>query len=595
MPTYHALSGFSAADVGAYSFPASTGTTYAATNTAEAASLCHFDYYQQSGYAYATAARVYQDGDTVIFSGVSGSVSTLRATLLATPQTMGTGWPLLCRYRVRFRLSEAADPVTTTAWPRLRLYPSSGFGGINIEPLQLLGRAVIWRANYINASGSSRVAAIAAEYTDGAWHTLELIQTVAGAADGRWELRLDDELIDTVRWYLASQSASLLVELGAADAAEGALRFEVCDFDIWQTMPEDGRRPYAEVTPEAGGILSCAASVSDGRSVAGYEWDDGTTGASRAISADGYYSCAVTDSEGDTITAGYYVVTARDIYTAAWSTGETSRIITVDASGVYTYTVTNAAGSASDTVTVAFPVAGLPEFVGDPVPVGHWTYGSREALVYRTGLATVQSQYAASPRILALAAMYWELMDPADAVNLMIKRMIDPQTAEGYGLDVWGRIVGIRRSLVPADGRYLAYEPPAGDNDEGDSWNNAPFNPLTAQGLAPDATFRVYVFVKAMLNIGNGSLASLNRYFSLLFPDSGIKVIHPGTMIIRVLDYEAALTEADVYALKGIDWVPAGVGWQLWQGEPVCFGFDGSGLQPFDQAPFMNDGALQFM
>ena len=177
----------------------------------------------------------------------------------------------------------------------------------------------------------------------------------------------------------------------------------------------------------------------------------------------------------------------------------------------------------------------------------------------------------------------------------MLDDMLNPSTARGYGLDVWGRIVGIKRATVPVSGEYLAFDPDPLTNPQGNSWNNAPFGSLTAQGLASDQLFRVYVFVKAMMNIGNASLADINKYFSLLFPQSGIMVIHAGTMIIRVLDYDSVLTDDAITALKSIDWIPAGVGWQVWQGEPDCFGFEGSGLQPFDQAPFISDNALQFL
>ena len=247
-------------------------------------------------------------------------------------------------------------------------------------------------------------------------------------------------------------------------------------------------------------------------------------------------------------------------------------------------TVTNAAGSAEASYTVTFP---------GPVEIFKvFRSGDHDASL-RAGPVTVQSQYAASPRILALAAQYWQLLDPTPSADLMISKMIDPSTAAGYGLDVWGRIVGIKRALVPVGGDYLAFAPPANvANPDGNSWDNAPFNPVNAAGYASDAIFRVYVYVKAMLNIGNGSLADLNKYFSLLFPGSGIKIIHSGTMIIRVLDFNARLTAADILALRTLDWVPLGVGWQLWQGTPDCFGFAGSELQPFDQAPFLSESAL---
>ena len=331
-----------------------------------------------------------------------------------------------------------------------------------------------------------------------------------------------------------------------------------------------------------------SAVLDDNARSATYLWDDaaGTQDASLTLVAPevGLFVLQVTDDAGQYCWYPLEVLNLGVYASLVWSTGDTTVAITVTASGTYTVTVTNAAGSAEASYTVTFP---------GPVEIFKvFRSGDHDASL-RAGPVTVQSQYAASPRILALAAQYWQLLDPTPSADLMISKMIDPSTAEGYGLDVWGRIVGIKRALVPVGGDYLAFAPPANvTNPDGDSWDNAPFNPVNSAGYASDAIYRVYVYVKAMLNIGNGSLADLNRYFSLLFPDSGIKIIHSGTMIIRVLDFNARLTAADILALRTLDWVPLGVGWQLWQGEPDCFGFAGSELLPFDQAPFLPESAL---
>lgn len=331
-----------------------------------------------------------------------------------------------------------------------------------------------------------------------------------------------------------------------------------------------------------------SAVLDDNARSATYLWDDtaGTQDASLTLVAPetGLFVLQVTDDAGQYCWYPLEVLNPGVYAAIVWSTGDTAVAITVTASGTYTVTVTNAAGSAEASYTVTFP---------GPVEIFKVFRSGDHDAALRAGPVTVQSQYAASPRILALAAQYWQLLDPTPSADLMISKMIDPSTAEGYGLDVWGRIVGIKRALVPVGGEYLAFAPPANvANPDGNSWNNAPFNPVNASGYASDAIYRVYVYVKAMLNIGNGSLADLNRYFSLLFPDSGIKIIHSGTMIIRVLDFSARLTAADILALRTLDWVPLGVGWQLWQGEPDCFGFAGSELQPFDQAPFLPESAL---
>lgn len=331
-----------------------------------------------------------------------------------------------------------------------------------------------------------------------------------------------------------------------------------------------------------------SAVLDDNARSATYLWDDlaGTQDASLTLVAPetGLFVLQVTDDAGQYCWYPLEVLNLGVYASLVWSTGDTTVAVTVTEPGTYTVTVTNAAGSAEASYTVTFP---------GPVEIFKVFVSGQHDASLRAGPVTVQSQYAASPRILALAAQYWQLLDPTPSADLMISKMIDPSTAEGYGLDVWGRIVGIKRALVPVGGDYLAFAPPANvANPDGNSWDNAPFNPVNADGYASDAVYRVYVYVKAMLNIGNGSLADLNRYFSLLFPDSGIKIIHSGTMIIRVLDFSVRLTAADILALRTLDWVPLGVGWQLWQGEPDCFGFAGSELQPFDQAPFLSESAL---
>lgn len=331
-----------------------------------------------------------------------------------------------------------------------------------------------------------------------------------------------------------------------------------------------------------------SAVLDDNARSATYLWDDtaGTQDASLTLVAPetGLFVLQVTDDAGQYCWYPLEVLNLGVYASLLWSTGDSTVAITVTASGTYTVTVTNAAGSAEASYTVTFP---------GPVEIFKVFGSGQHDAALRAGPVTVQSQYAASPRILALAAQFWDTLNPTASFDLMIAKMIDPSTAEGYGLDVWGRIVGIKRALIPVAGDYLAFAPPANvTNPEGNSWDNAPFNPVNSAGYASDPIYRTYVYVKAMLNIGNGSLADLNRYFSLLYPDSGIKIIHSGTMIIRVLDFSVRLTAADILALRTLDWVPLGVGWQLWQGEPDCFGFAGSDLQPFDQAPFMAESAL---
>lgn len=95
-------------------------------------------------------------------------------------------------------------------------------------------------------------------------------------------------------------------------------------------------------------------------------------------------------------------------------------------------------------------------------------------------------------------------------------------TAQGYGLDVWGRILGVTRVLqLPAGGNYLGFE------EAGTAWSGFGQDPfytgetITSNYMLSDADFRVLLYAKAMANITDGSIPSLNAILLTLFPPSG--------------------------------------------------------------------------
>ena len=64
---------------------------------------------------------------------------------------------------------------------------------------------------------------------------------------------------------------------------------------------------------------------------------------------------------------------------------------------------------------------------------------------------TVQSQYATSKRMRAVIDAFWQAINPKSDIDLLYTKLVNPRTAEGYGLDVWGRIVAIGRSYLAVD------------------------------------------------------------------------------------------------------------------------------------------------
>ena len=112
-------------------------------------------------------------------------------------------------------------------------------------------------------------------------------------------------------------------------------------------------------------------------------------------------------------------------------------------------------------------------------------------------LRVIQSQYAGSPRLKSLTVTCWSLLNPESSIGLMYEHMIDPWTADGAGLDVWGRIVATARRI------YAAGE----------------------SVILDDYTYRKYIFVKALVNLTNSSLHSINFFCGQLI-SSGVRVLH---------------------------------------------------------------------
>ena len=202
--------------------------------------------------------------------------------------------------------------------------------------------------------------------------------------------------------------------------------------------------------------------------------------------------------------------------------------------------------------------------------------------------AVIQSQYGDSPHIKGVIRGYYDYISPQKDIDLIYDKMINIYTAEGYGLDVWGRIVGISREYVAVDEQYnyLGFDNRPYNMDRIETFNNAPFYKIVNGKIKlEDNAYRTYILIKALINISNVSLNSLNFIFSQLFPDTDIKVLHSNTMTLRLLVI-GAMSQAQIGAIKNIEWLPAGVGLQFYHIITPTFGFRGSGLETFNNGTF---------
>lgn len=136
--------------------------------------------------------------------------------------------------------------------------------------------------------------------------------------------------------------------------------------------------------------------------------------------------------------------------------------------------------------------------------------------------STVMAQYANSPRLTALILNMAAYIDPTQWFDEFYSNFMSLPTAFGEGLDVLGRLVGVGRVLKLTTATYFGFEEatpgPVGFN------SGAPFfagGGATLNFALADAPFRVLILAKALANISDGSMRSINAILSTLFTGRG--------------------------------------------------------------------------
>lgn len=163
---------------------------------------------------------------------------------------------------------------------------------------------------------------------------------------------------------------------------------------------------------------------------------------------------------------------------------------------------------------------------------------------------TLLSQYASAPTITGIIENFNDCLDPQADLQNFYNFVWDLDTAQGFGLDIWGRILGLTRNL---DVNGVAY-------------------------TLDDTTYRSMLYIKALSNISATNAASLNKLLTQLFSSEGrAYAIDMGHMRMMYV-FEFALSALDYTILSNSNLLPhpAGVMYEVVQvinGHPA-FGLD---------------------
>lgn len=179
-------------------------------------------------------------------------------------------------------------------------------------------------------------------------------------------------------------------------------------------------------------------------------------------------------------------------------------------------------------------------------------------------LDTVISEYSPGPTINQIIESFNGWVDPTADLDLFYDCIWNLDTAIGAGLDIWGRIVGVGRVLNVASGIYFGFAE-AADPSEISPFNDAgPFfsgGATTGNYALADDAFRLLILAKALANISDGSIPSLNQILMTLFPGRGnIFVTDGGDMTMTITArFSPTPVETALVTAIGLFAKPAGV------------------------------------
>ena len=188
---------------------------------------------------------------------------------------------------------------------------------------------------------------------------------------------------------------------------------------------------------------------------------------------------------------------------------------------------------------------------GDVVPFSYWD--------------TIISQYANSRIITGLIGNFHDYIDQGANMESLYNNIWNVLTAQGYGLDVWGRIVGIQRVIAIQTFKFFGFEEqtPATVEDFGPGGIGCFYSgvPATSNYALADEAFRALILAKAMSNISSCSVSSINSILRSLFPGRGNCYATDGydmTMQYK-FEFRLSLVEYSIISTSGVLPKPAGV------------------------------------
>jgi hypothetical protein len=220
---------------------------------------------------------------------------------------------------------------------------------------------------------------------------------------------------------------------------------------------------------------------------------------------------------------------------------------------------------------------------------------------------TICSQYANSTVLRQMLDNMNGYLDPTANLLAFYNYVWNVNTAQGFGLDIWGRIVGVSR-VVPIPGTAGSFG--FANSDSPPDWQN--FGTVTLPGVGGpffggqivtggyslnDSSYRTLILAKAFANICATTAPSLNALLQNLFPGRGVAYTIDGgksntsvggMRMTYVFEFPLSNIELAILSFSGVLPHPAGVLVNVLVIPTGTFGFKEQGptVEPFNFGVF---------
>lgn len=181
---------------------------------------------------------------------------------------------------------------------------------------------------------------------------------------------------------------------------------------------------------------------------------------------------------------------------------------------------------------------------------------------------TILAQYAGSPKLRSIIETFNTTMDTGTFLDNFYDLIWNIETADTYGLDVWGKIVVVSRLLtVTPSEKFFGYDEATNETpviDDPQPFDQAPFytgeQQTSTVSLTNDA-YRKLIMLKAMANITDCTIPSMNRMLMYMFGGSGKAYVRNdgGMVMTYVFEFQLSTVELAIVQSSGALPSPAGV------------------------------------